>query len=179
MKARLGDAATTGLIATAANALLPGSGAIVPALMPDGGGASAPGGMLPNVTVSPAIQTQVSPQISPSFVQQQQPTGSPVSTGATQNMPTTQSATGQPSPYGSAYPGSPSPFPASPFLPSPTLPTVSTSAPSFLEKYKTPLMIGGILVAVALFTQTKHGKTAVRTGREKLKSYRSRRRATA
>ncbi len=37
-----------------------------------------------NVNVSPNIQTAVSPQISPSFVQQYQPTGSPVTTGANQ-----------------------------------------------------------------------------------------------
>lgn len=46
----------------------------------------------PTINVSPAIQTQVSPQVSPVFVQQDQPTGSPVTAGTSQQMPTSQGA---------------------------------------------------------------------------------------
>ena len=46
----------------------------------------------PPVTVSPVIQTQISPQISPAFQQQYQPTGSPMTAGTTQTAPTSQQA---------------------------------------------------------------------------------------
>ena len=44
------------------------------------------------VNVSPTVQTQISPQISPAFQQAFQPTGSPMTAGTSQNMPTTQAA---------------------------------------------------------------------------------------
>jgi hypothetical protein len=178
---RLGDATTDALLSTAANAFLPGAGALLP--MATGGGGAGNAYAMPGVTVSPAIQTQVSPQISPSFVQQMQPQNSPVSTGATQNLPTTQSATG--SPDGSAYPGSPLPssvynpnaVPYSPLAPygnGTTQP--ATAPPSFFSQYKMPILIGLGLVAVALATQTSQGKAVIRKGRERL---RPRKRATA
>ena len=46
--------------------------------------AAAPAPAPAVITVSPVIQSQVSPQVSPSFVQQQQPTNSPVGTRADQ-----------------------------------------------------------------------------------------------
>lgn len=60
-----------------------------------GGGGGSPGAPAqPSVSVQ--TSTNISPQISPSFVQQQSPTNSPVSTGATQNLAP---------PYGGSLPG--------------------------------------------------------------------------
>jgi len=56
----------------------------------------------PVITVSPQIQTQVSPQISPVFQQAFQPSGSPMTAGTTQTMPTSQSGTAPP-PAGPDY----------------------------------------------------------------------------
>jgi len=42
--------------------------------------------------ISPTTQTQISPQISPAFQQAFQPTGSPMTAGTSQNMPTSQAA---------------------------------------------------------------------------------------
>lgn len=50
----------------------------------------------PRITVSPVIQTQVSPQISPVFQQAFQPTGSPMSAGTAQTSQTPQSASTAP-----------------------------------------------------------------------------------
>lgn len=58
------------------------------------------------VTVSPAIQTQVSPQISPAFQQQYQPTGSPMTAGTSQAT--------APGPIGVT---SPAPAPAPAYIP--------------------------------------------------------------
>jgi hypothetical protein len=50
----------------------------------DGGSGGAPGGAMPSRTdVTTTTQVQVSPQISPIFTQQFQPSGSPVNAGAT------------------------------------------------------------------------------------------------
>jgi hypothetical protein len=74
----------------------------------DGGGApmadpNAPGGAGP-ITVSPAIQTTISPQISPIFQQSYMPSGSPMTAGTTQTAPVSHSAsTGQPG--GASIPG--------------------------------------------------------------------------
>lgn len=45
------------------------------------------------VTVSPTIQTQVSPQVSPVFQQSYMPSGSPMTAGTTQTAPTSQAGT--------------------------------------------------------------------------------------
>lgn len=86
--------------AAAASALAPpdaGAGAGVPGAAP---------GMGP-ITVSPAIQTTVSPQISPVFQQSYMPSGSPMSAGTTQTAPVYHSAaTGVPQP--SSMPSAPS-----------------------------------------------------------------------
>jgi hypothetical protein len=66
---------------------------------------SAPPQQPAQITVSPVIQTQVSPQISPVFQQQFQPTGSPATAGTTQIAPAT-GITGQ-----SQLPPAPAPAP--------------------------------------------------------------------
>lgn len=117
-----------------------------------GGGASGNGGTPPiQNTVSTSVQTTVSPQISPVFVQQSSPSNSPVSTGVTQASPAPMSATfpGQPAmqnpaPYGGtpitgAMPGFDS---ASGFLPTgiPALPSMTQTQPG---------ITGGTMLAVA------------------------------
>lgn len=61
------------------------------------------------VNVNPAIQTQVSPQVSPVFQQAFQPSNSPMAAGTTQNMPTSQSAA--PAPPAPQYTPPPAPAP--------------------------------------------------------------------
>lgn len=72
---------------------------IAPAQAPAPVPAPAPA---PVITVSPQIQTQVSPQISPVFQQAFQPSGSPMTAGTTQTMPTSQ-AGAAPAPTGPDY----------------------------------------------------------------------------
>lgn len=136
-------------------------------LMKDGGGGGAPAPGMPSasggVTVSPAIQTQVSPQISPVFIQQDQPQGSSITAGTSQMLPTSQSATtGQPDPFGGGggIPGAPA-FPSSPR----TLPTgfqpggIPMPEIPGQERNYLPWVIGGgvALLAVAYFLTRKRG----------------------
>lgn len=65
-------------------------------LQPAPGGGGTPANIV--TTVSPVIQTQASPQISPVFQQSYMPSGSPMTAGTTQLQPTTQTGTYQPTP---------------------------------------------------------------------------------
>lgn len=111
---------------------------IIPAVLgTEGGGAPGmpgipdifgAGSSMPNITVSPAIQTQISPQISPVFQQAFQPSGSPMTAGTTQTAPSTQSAT-QPSGAGTAggFPDLGLPSAGGGYIPSSTYRTVPAS----------------------------------------------------
>ena len=117
-----------------------GGGGSAP-LLP-GGTPGAPGG---NITVSPTVQAQISPQISPVFQQQFQPKDSPATAGTQQIQPTTQSARYQPSsPYDQAYtaPGS---------APTGTLPgvyppfPVQPPATDWFARYLPYIIFGGLV----------------------------------
>lgn len=109
---------------------------IIPAVMGTEGGAGMPGipdlfgpaAATPNITVSPAIQTTISPQISPVFQQAFQPSGSPMTAGTTQTAPSTQTAT-QPSGAGTAggFPDLGLPSAGGGYMPASTYKTVPAS----------------------------------------------------
>jgi len=113
-----------------------------------GGGGSAK--QSPAVTMS----TQVSPQISPIFQQQFQPSNSPISAGASQFMPTTQ---------GAAVPGysGASPFPEAPSAGGlPLAPSALTSTgplPGTIFGMRTGYVIVGaaVIAAVILIARNK------------------------
>lgn len=72
-------------------------------------GAGGSGGQPISVTVPTSVQTNVNPQISPVFVQQDSPQNSPVSSGITQASPSPQSSSNSfptpfPATYGAGYP---------------------------------------------------------------------------
>lgn len=118
---------------------------------PSGSGAASPtgGGM----NVSPSIA--VSPQISPSFVQQWQPSNSGVTTGAAMigsggatSMP---APTGQSDPYGAAYPGSNIPASQLPMSVNAAIPTVQASQQwASMLTAALPWLIGGAVVIVGI-----------------------------
>lgn len=102
----------------------------------------------PIITVSPNIQTSVSPQISPVFQQAFQPTNSPMTAGTTQTSPTAQSATTptpQPAP---SYAPQPVPQPAPSYTPPPAFyapPAQVAPVPSAIP----PAYAAGPLPAIA------------------------------
>lgn len=143
----------------------PAAGAAVSsALGPSGSGGAgaAPSGAGP-ITVSPTIQTAISPQISPVFQQAFQPSGSPMTAGTTQTMPTTQSA----APVGTGTPGfatgmpSASGFPDSGGMP-PAIPggVFAQGKPSFLQQYGVYLAVGGGLIVLAMLTRKRRGSSS-------------------
>ena len=138
----LGDLAT-GIVGAVMNSFLPGSGALL-----NSGGSSSPsagsGGMGTNISptiatavnVSPAIQTQVSPMISPIFQQQFQPSNSGMTAGTQQIQPTDFSApTTNPNtitqvPTSSASGGG-TPVSSYPTSPAYSLPAIVPAQPSY------------------------------------------------
>lgn len=102
----------------------------------------------PIITVSPNIQTSVSPQISPVFQQAFQPTNSPMTAGTTQTSPTAQTATTptpQPAP---SYAPQPIPQPAPSYTPPPAFyapPAQVAPVPSAIP----PAYASGPLPAIA------------------------------
>lgn len=102
--AKLAAAYYTGGASSAAGALVGGGGGGA------SGGAGAPGASGP-ITVNPAIQTTVSPQISPVFQQSYMPQNSGMTAGTTQTAPNVQSATsGRPQAPDYGYPVGNSPL---------------------------------------------------------------------
>lgn len=112
--------------------------------------------------ISPTTQTQISPQISPAFQQAFQPTGSPMTAGTTQTMPTSQAAAPQqPAPAAPAPTAAPdqsaallaqqqkmidllqsqlqAPQPSAPTLPAPS--AAAQIAPPMPQQYAAPLPI--------------------------------------
>lgn len=138
-------------------------------------GASMPNSAAGPITVSPAIQTQVSPQISPVFQQQFQPSNSAATAGTTQSLNTPMSARS-----GSPVPGAENgnfdfPSAGSPSIPfefgngygntpanlSPIYGPANSPANSFesaLSKYW-PFLLGGVaLIAAAAIISRNRSK---------------------
>ena len=126
-------------------------------------GAGGAGMSYAPITVSPTIQTAISPQISPVFQQAFQPSGSPMTAGTTQTMPTTQSAapadTGAPGfatglPSASGYPDSgvmSAPIPGGLFM---------QGQPSFLSQYGVYLAAGAGLIVLAMMIKKQRGSSS-------------------
>lgn len=114
-------------------------------------------------TVSPTIQTAISPQISPVFQQAFQPSGSPMTAGTTQVMPTTQSSkytppgeAGSAAPFGSGLPSA-SGYDTPYNVPQNTSPIYSPfGEPSFLSKYGMYIAGGAAVIALAVFMAKKN-----------------------
>ena len=111
-----------------------------------------------SVQVSPTIQTQVSPMISPVFQQAFQPSGSPMTAGTAQTIPTAQTAPQAPMPLdqGGALPGAYAP-PSVPYTGAsyrfPPLPAEleSREPESDFRRYLPIIVIGGLGVAAVVF----------------------------
>lgn len=136
-----------------------------------GGGGGAP--TAPSIAPGTAIDvsTQVSPQISPSFVQQDNPTNSPVTTGATQYAPMSVNplpytpATGIIPGFDAGGPGGMSPIGAG-YL----YPNVSQTQGGFLSRI-TPtqwaMLAGGVVLAAVAFKKRERVKHYARAGYER------------
>lgn len=115
-----------------------------------GGGSAAPGTATSPVTVSPKIT--VNPQISPIFQQQFQPSNSPISAGASQNTPVTDS-------------NNPAGFPGTNY-PANAVPNVNAAIPQVPNApidWNTYLLIAGVALAgVFVLKATKKKPTPYR-----------------
>jgi hypothetical protein len=118
-------------------------------------------------TVSPAIQAQISPQISPTMVQQQDSPGATVGSSPQQYMPGGLAAETGVSPYGGygapGYPGvSPGISPYQPYAGAPgayypvgaTSPSITQQGPS-LPPWLLPVALVGGAVGLAIFMRRK------------------------
>lgn len=127
-------------------------------------------------TVSPAIQTQVSPQISPTMVQQQSSPGATVGASPQQYMPGGMQADRGVSPAGHwAPPGLPGTQPGidplQPYTgvpgayapitgPMPTIPQVTRQGPRGLPQWLLPAALVGGAALIAVMTRRRRGARA-------------------
>lgn len=144
----------------------------------------------PAAAVNTTVQTAVSPQISPVFVQQDEPTGSAVTAGTAQTSPSPQSSTQSPQQSSAPQDNSlltrlledmlnrPPPMPAPSYSGDPitdyaTPPTVAPSpAPSIFSGNNMPWLLAAAAVGAIALTRGSKKETTVRHRRAKKKGAR-------